>query len=334
MHPLARNVFRCRAGQKLEYGGVTYTIAGKLGDGAVGVVRRAVTDSGAEVAIKFLAPDPKYIDPTTFDDVAARFVYEGKRGAKLDHARLVDVYGYAANAGGGNFVSKGPSNPFLIMERVKGKTLEGEIRATRDELAGGLEFTKGRLSTAIQIADALHYIHGKKLVHRDVKPANIFISGYTKAQLPLVKLGDFGIVKWGDFHQHLASGTLTMTHQQGLGTLKYMSPEQAIKPKDVTVKSDVFSFGITLYEILTGKLLASPHHVFQVMNARLSRGSTHAKFLTLGHNLMGPEDRLCERLLDCFLRGTANRPKIGDLRGCLTALYSQLYDREWTEDLR
>ena len=84
----------------------------------------------------------------------------------------------------------------------------------------------------------------------------------------MIKLGDFGIVKWGDFHAALATGTLTTTHQQGLGTLKYMSPEQAIKPRDVTARSDIFSLGITLYEVFTGSILASPHHVFQLMNAR------------------------------------------------------------------
>jgi len=299
------------------------------------VVRRATRDSdGSEVAIKFLAPDPKYIEEGSFDDVAARFRHEGKRGAGLNHPRLVKVIGYAENTNGENFEKDGPSNPFIVMEYVSGRTLESELRASDTANAGRFEVSRDRLFIAIQLADALGYIHKHRLVHRDVKPANIFLTGRTKrGDLPRIKLGDFGIVKWGDFHAALATGTLTTTHQQGLGTLKYMSPEQAIRPKDVTVKSDIFSLGITLYEIFTGSILSSPHHVFQVMNARLSRGSTSVRFMELGHHI-GPSDEfLCSKLLDCFLRGVDGRPKINDLLNSLSACYRREFDKDWIEEL-
>jgi eukaryotic-like serine/threonine-protein kinase len=108
------------------------------------------------------------------------------------------------------------------------------------------------LSIAACIAQALQYLHQKKLVHRDVKPANIFIPESSGAGLqPLAKLGDFGIMKWGDFQASISTGTLTVTSQQGLGTLKYMSPEQAIAPpREVTVRSDIYSFGIALFRIV------------------------------------------------------------------------------------
>lgn len=332
-HPLARSNFHSKSNQRCQLDGTTYTLCGQIGNGAVGVVRRATTHSGSEVAIKFLAPDPKYIEPSSFDDVAERFRHEGLRGARLDHPRVVKILGYAQNSHRENFVTDGPSNPFLVMERVRGHTLESELRATHPQRRGVFDVTRERLFIAIQLVDALSYIHNKKLVHRDVKPANVFLSRQTThSGLPLAKLGDFGVVKWGDFHQSMTTGTLTTTHQQGLGTLKYMSPEQAIRPKAVTIKSDIFSLGITLYELFTGEILASPHHVFQIMNARLLRGNTYARFLGLGHQIAG-YDYFCERLLDCFLRGAENRPRIAELLGCLTALYEQEYDVNWTKDL-
>src|SRR4029077_1950057 len=123
----------------------------------------------------------------------------------------------------------------------------------------------------------------RKVVHRDVKPANIFLSSATPESIPsMVKLGDFGVTKWGDFLATAASGSLTVTKQQGLGTLKYMSPEQAVRPRDVTVRSDIFSLGITFFELFTGRILDSPHHVFEIMMARNSRDSTMGKMIKLG----------------------------------------------------
>jgi len=332
-HPLARKNCRSKVGQKFSLDGTTYTLEGILGDGAVGIVRKARSDSGIPVAVKFLAPDPKYIDPASFDDVAERFRHEGQRGSRLEHESLVRILGYADNKKGENFITKGPTCPFLIMRRVHGRTLEDYIRKTNHHAKGVFAINQERLLIALQLMSAIEYIHKKKLVHRDIKPANIFISSSSNSpDAPRIKLGDFGIVKWGDFHQSLATGTLTTTHQQGLGTLKYMSPEQAIKPKGVTSKSDIFSLGITLFELLTGEILSSPHHVYQIMTVRLSRGPVFARFQELGLDVSGCEF-VAERLLDCFLRGLEGRPNVVELSGCFSALYSRLFEREWREDL-
>lgn len=333
-HPLSRTLFRIMVGDCFTIGNLTYRIAGKIGDGAVGLVRRATRNTdGINVAVKFLAPDPKYIDEANFDDVAARFKREGERGAKLDHERLVKVLAYYENTDGQLLLKGEPKNPFLIMEFVQGRTLESEIRATPGTDSSRLEFTRERLFIALQLLDSVKYVHSHKLVHRDVKPANIFISGRTnRNNLPMIKLGDFGIVKWGDFHPSISTGTLTMTHQQGLGTLKYMSPEQAIRPKDVTYKSDIFSLGVTLYELFTGHILSSPHHVYQLMTARMSRGQTFSRMYDLGHKIEGDVEHLCGKLLDCFLRGLDGRPKVDDLIGCLSSLYHRRYDINWREE--
>src|SRR5262249_28978157 len=150
-HAFARSNFRSSAGQRCVVDGVTYTLCGKIGDGAVGIVRKATrSPDNTTVAIKFLAPDPKYIEESSFDDVAHRFEHEGKRGAKLEHDRLVKVLGHAQNTNAENFGGDGPANPFIIMEFVPGRTLESEIRATDHSEVGRFNVTRERLFIAIQ----------------------------------------------------------------------------------------------------------------------------------------------------------------------------------------
>src|SRR5713226_3953754 len=98
-----------------------------------------------------------------------------------------------------------------------------------------------------------------------------------------------------------------MTNQQGLGTLKYMSPEQAVRPKDITVRSDMFSLGITLFELFTGQILQSPHHVFEIMSARTTRDSLMGKLLALGIKCPDEELGIFELVLDMFLIGPKGR---------------------------
>src|ERR1700694_1006749 len=253
-HWLSRTRCKPESGQKFAIGSSEYVLHGKLGDGAAALVRKVqrVSDS-QELAIKFLAPDPKYIDEAVFDDVAARFRREGQRSQRLGHENLVRIHTYEDNDGGRAFAKGWPRNPFILMEQVRGATLESCIRREERRQIEKHErktflLTPARLSIAACIAQALQYLHQKKLVHRDVKPANIFIpESYAAGLQPRAKLGDFGIMTWGDFQASISTGTLTVTSQQGLGTLKYMSPDQAISPREVTVRSDIYSFGITLF---------------------------------------------------------------------------------------
>lgn len=335
-HPLSREFCNPENGQACMVNGQEYILAGKLGDGATGIVRKLRrAHDGADFAVKFLAPDPKYIDESVFDDVAIRFRREGQRGPQLRDDGLVAIKAYVENTAGSAFPNGGPKNPFILMERVTGGTLEDLIRRDerrRIERAEPKLFllTPERLSIAIHVASALQYLHQRRLVHRDVKPANIFLptANVDRERSP-AKLGDFGIMKWGDFQAAVSSGTLTMTSQRGLGTLKYMSPEQAIAPRDVTVRSDIYSFGITLFELFTGQMLPSPHHVYEILNARLSRGNTASRFIALGYRISGSDALIAEIILDMHLRGQSGRPAIDRIAGCLTHEWEGRMEQEW-----
>ncbi len=340
-HYLSRKLCKPSPGEKFVVRGQEYALRGKLGDGAAAIVKRGRrTADGAEFAVKFLAPDPKYIDESAFDDVASRFRREGLRSQELQHRNLVKVHAYEENNNGTAFPKGGPHNPFILMEEVKGTTLERIIRheeyhaakanrGDRWDRAECFMVSVERLSTAICIAEALQYLHQKKLVHRDVKPANIFLPEAQRQDGRGVKLGDFGIVKWGEFCASLSTGTLTVTSQSGLGTLKYMSPEQAIAPKDVTVRSDIFSFGITLVELFTGHILQSPHHVFEIMNARISRGNTYSRLAGMGYHIAQEDLGIAELVLDMFSRSPSSRPAIDKIVGCLSVEWERRTDSRW-----
>jgi eukaryotic-like serine/threonine-protein kinase len=343
-HKLCRELCKPQAGQKFSVGTESYELAGKIGDGAAGLVRKATRIRDKTMrAIKFLAPDPKYIEEATFDDVASRFRREGQRGAKLDHAHLIRIHCYVENENGNAF-DDGPQNPFLIMDYVDGKSLESYIKNLPDVAPVGedvdeeqrpvcpLDITIEQLDLAIQIAQGLEYLHKQKekLIHRDIKPANIFLSKQqASTKRYLARIGDFGIVKWGDFHASLTTGILTVTDQRGLGTLKYMSPEQAIAPNKVSTKSDMYSLGVTLFELFTGRILASSHHVFEAVLARLDRGTAVSRFYKLGYRIDHGDSDICEAILDMHLRGQKGRPNIDQVLGILRRRYEHLSGHAW-----
>ena len=223
-----------------------YRISGKLGQGGMGIVYRATdTKLGREVAIKVL--------PRSFAEDAdrmARFNREAKVLASLNHPNIAQIYGIEERA--------------LVMELVSGNTLQRPLPL------------ETALNYATQIAEALEAAHEKGIVHRDLKPANIVVTPEG-----VVKLLDFGLaaVALGsrpDASDPANSPTVTMrATQEGLimGTASYMSPEQAAG-KPVDKRSDIWSFGVVLYEMLTGR--------------RLFEGETVS--LTLADVMRGPID--------------------------------------------
>ena len=223
-----------------------FQITAKLGEGGMGEVYRATdTKLGREVAIKVL-PAEMATDP----DRLERFQREAKALAALDHPNIVSVYS----------VEEADGIYFLAMGLAEGQPL-GELIP-----AAGME--RGLfLDIAVQLADALSAAHEKGVVHRDLKPANVMVTPEGR-----VKVLDFGLAKL--MHEQ---GTLDNTRlatealtQEGLvmGTVPYMSPEQ-VEGKTVDPRTDIFSLGILLYEMLTGERPFAGDSVAGLMSAIL-----------------------------------------------------------------
>jgi len=209
-----------------------YEILEKLGEGGMGVVYRALdTRLNRPVAIKVLAATAT-ADPAR----KQRFVQEAKVASSLNHPNIVTIYD----------IEDVQDATFIVMEYVRGKTIAQLIG--RKGLA-----VRETLDHAVQISSALAAAHGAGIVHRDIKPANIMVTDQG-----LVKVLDFGLAKLAEPAESGDSGSTATTcgprTERGtiLGTVAYMSPEQA-EGKSVDARSDVFSFGAVLYEMVTGR---------------------------------------------------------------------------------
>ncbi|MFI5182160.1 MAG: protein kinase [Thermoanaerobaculia bacterium] len=214
-----------------------YEIVAPLGVGGMGEVYRATdTRLGREVALKVLPGD--FLES---EEGRTRFEREARALATLSHPNIAAVYAFEEIPG-----SPGsPSRHLLAMELLEGGTL-------REALAKGPLPLKKALDVGLQVAEGLAAAHGKGIVHRDIKPENVFVTkdGH-------VKILDFGLARH-DVTRHdpadTRSPTLAAVSEKGvvLGTVAYMSPEQA-RGETVDFRSDQFSLGTVLYEMLTGK---------------------------------------------------------------------------------
>ena len=171
------------------------------------------------VALKFL---PEHI--STSEQDMERFLQEARAASAINHPNVCTIH----------YIEEHEGREFIVMEYVEGETLRKKTEQSPLKLKDAIEYT-------IQIGEALQAAHDKDVIHRDVKSENIMITANNQ-----VKVMDFGLAK--------LKGTLKLTKTGStVGTLAYMAPEQ-LQGEEVDARSDIFSFGVVLYEILTGEL--------------------------------------------------------------------------------
>ncbi|MDB4931249.1 MAG: Serine/threonine protein kinase PrkC, regulator of stationary phase, partial [Myxococcaceae bacterium] len=208
--------------------GGRYEIISLLGEGGMGAVFQAKHQVlGRVVAIKVLKPDM-----ATSEQFAGRFLQEARSAAELHHKNIVEISDYGVDG----------DRPYMVMEYLKGESLDAYM-----EREGRL--SPGRVVAIMEpVLRALAMAHERGIIHRDIKPDNIFLQTDDDGGEPTPKVVDFGIAK----RQANEDSPQLTTANMALGTPAYMAPEQIMSSKNATGAADQYAVGVTLYEALTG----------------------------------------------------------------------------------
>ena len=248
-----------------------YRVVEKLGAGAMGEVYLAKdTKLDRTVALKILPPEfaenPERLE---------RFVREAKAASAIQHANVAHIYE----------IGEADGVHFIAMEHVKGETLAARLN-------GKPLPTKDILDIGVQVADALDEAHGKRITHRDIKPGNLMLTDRGQ-----IKMLDFGLAKMAATNEPGSDAPTEAKTAAGLvmGTVLYMSPEQALG-RDVDGRSDIFSLGVVLYELATGRLPFSGANATETL-ARITTSQPEA-IARLNYDVPAELERVIRKCLE------------------------------------
>lgn len=212
----------------------SYRLIQQMGQGGMATVYKAYHAAlDRYVAIKVL--HPVFTEDASF---LARFQREAKTVARMDHPNIVPIYDYSEFEG----------RPYLVMKFIEGETLKAHMARgalSREEI---LQITRA-------VGSALSYAHRNRVLHRDIKPSNVLLSNDGQ-----IYLADFGLARMAQ------SGESSLTADRLIGTPQYMSPEQALSKPDLDARTDIYSFGVMLYEMLVGRVPFNADTPFAVIH--------------------------------------------------------------------
>lgn len=225
-----------------------YQITEQLGEGGMGIVFKGIHPTlGQIVAVKMLHPNL-----IKADSIKQRFLREAQAMARLRHQNILQLY---------NFIES-DDGCFIIMEYVEGETLEDVLERQRVLPA------QKAIEMFLPILRAMHFAHQNDIIHRDIKPSNIIVAKDAQDGRPVVKLLDLGLARIAQ-EDTPTDDSITRSGQI-MGSPDYMAPEQATNAKNADIRSDIYSLGVTLFQLISGEVPYPGETVMEKLVARIN----------------------------------------------------------------